>query len=148
MLPEPFDLTGRVALVTGAGSADGIGFATARLLGELGARVALAATTDRVHDRAGELNDVGIDAVGVVADLTDEGQVHRAVDEVVRGLGGPAILVNNSGMTSVSVPALTPTESGGAESGKPPSCPSSSGSARSPATSTPPSWPPGRCSPG
>ena len=89
MLPEPFDLAGRVALVTGAGSSDGIGFATARLLGELGARVALAATTDRVHDRAGELKDVGIEAFGVVADLTDEVQVRRAVDEVIRELGGP-----------------------------------------------------------
>ena len=118
MLPEPFDLTGRVALVTGAGSPAGIGFATARLLGELGARVALTATTDRVHDRAGELTDLGVEAVGVVADLTEEDQVRGAVDEVTRVLGVPAILVNNAGMTSVSVPALTPAETGGAESGR------------------------------
>jgi 3-oxoacyl-[acyl-carrier protein] reductase len=42
---ELFSLTGRVDLVTGAGAPDGIGFATARLLGELGAAVAVAATS-------------------------------------------------------------------------------------------------------
>jgi 3-oxoacyl-[acyl-carrier protein] reductase len=45
----PFDQSGRVVLVTGAGSPSGIGMATARLLGRLGAAVVLGATTDRVH---------------------------------------------------------------------------------------------------
>jgi len=54
----------RVALVTGAGSPDGIGFATARLLGSGGARVAVTATTDRIVDRAEQLQDEGIDAAG------------------------------------------------------------------------------------
>ena len=42
---------GRVALVTGAGSADGIGFATARLLRDKGAKVAITSTTDRIFER-------------------------------------------------------------------------------------------------
>ena len=46
---------GRTALVTGAGSADGIGFATARLLLAAGARVAITSTTDRIYDRLAEL---------------------------------------------------------------------------------------------
>ena len=43
-LPNQLDLRGHTALVTGAGSPVGIGFATARLLGSLGARVAITAT--------------------------------------------------------------------------------------------------------
>jgi 3-oxoacyl-[acyl-carrier protein] reductase len=109
-----FSLTGRAALVTGAGAPDGIGFATARLLGELGATVAVAATTERVHDRAAELEKQGIKAVGVVGDLTDEAATSRLVDEVTAALGAPTILVNNAGMTSVSGPALA----AGAESGR------------------------------
>lgn len=49
-VPPAWSLAGRTALVTGAGSASGIGFAAARMLGELGAGVILTATTDRVMD--------------------------------------------------------------------------------------------------
>jgi 3-oxoacyl-[acyl-carrier protein] reductase len=115
--PGAFDLTGRVALVTGAGSPYGIGFATARLLGELGAAVAVAATSERVHDRADELTAAGVRSVGVVADLTQEPQVRRAVADVTAVLGPPGVLVNNAGMTSVTAPAVTPDAAGGAESG-------------------------------
>ena len=101
-----FSLTGRVALVTGAGAPDGIGFATARLLGEAGASVAVAATTERAHERAEQLRSAGIEAYGVVADLTDEQQVRLAVAEVTDRLGRPTVLVNNAGMTSVTAPAL------------------------------------------
>ncbi len=117
MLPPPFDLTGRVALVTGAGAPDGIGMATARLLGALGATVAVAATTDRVHERAAELGAAGVESVGVVADLTDEEQVRAAVAAVTRALGPATVLVNNAGMTSVSAPTLDLAVSGGEESG-------------------------------
>ncbi len=111
-LPSSLDLRGRVALVTGAGSADGIGFACGRLLGRLGASVALAATTGRAHERAAELREQGVRAVGVVADLTDPAQVATLVEQVSRDLGAPAVLVNNAGMTS-----LGPTPGEGAESG-------------------------------
>lgn len=116
-LPPAFALTGRVALVTGAGSHEGIGFATARLLGSLGAAVAVTATTDRVHERAKELEVAGVDAVGVVADLTDEAEAVRTVEQVGAVLGPPTVLVNNAGMTSVSSPALSVDSPGGAESG-------------------------------
>jgi len=103
---NPFDLAARVALVTGAGSPDGIGFATALLLGRLGAAVAVTATTDRVHNRVDELRDQGIEAYGVVADLTSEGEAYRTVEHVERALGSPTVLVNNAGMTSVARPAM------------------------------------------
>jgi 3-oxoacyl-[acyl-carrier protein] reductase len=91
----PFDLTGRNALVTGCGSAEGIGFATARLLARLGARVAITSTTaDRLEARADELRAGGAEVFARVADLTDRGQ---ALDLVAAA--GPAdILVNAAGM--------------------------------------------------
>jgi 3-oxoacyl-[acyl-carrier protein] reductase len=115
-LPEAFSLARRVALVTGAGAPDGIGFATARLLGRLGAAVAVTATTDRVLKRTAELEAAGIAAHGVVADLTDEAEVARALAELSRTLGAPTVLVNNAGMTSVSAPAVSVDSAGGAES--------------------------------
>ncbi|MCU1440118.1 MAG: 3-oxoacyl-[acyl-carrier protein] reductase [Rhodoglobus sp.] len=97
-LPAAWDLGGRTALVTGAGSPSGIGFASARALGELGARVAITGTTDRIHERAQELRRLGIDAVGVVARLESA----RLVGELGEALAGasiePTILVNNAGM--------------------------------------------------
>lgn len=117
MLPAAVDLTDRTALVTGAGAPDGIGAATARLLGSLGARVAVTATSERVLQRADELRSAGVAAIGLVADLTVPAQVDRLVAEVGRSLGPPDILVNNAGMTSVTVPALDLASSGGEESG-------------------------------
>ena len=117
MLPEVFSLAGRVALVTGAGSAEGIGFATARLLSELGAAVAVTATTGRAHERAATLVADGGRAVAVVADLTDEDQVQRAVAEVTAALGVPTVLVNNAGMTSTALPSLSVDAGGANESG-------------------------------
>lgn len=86
---------GKIAIVTGAGSADGIGFATARALAAAGARVAITATTDRIHDRLAEL---GAGHAAFVADLTDSAQVAHLVAQVNAALGPPAILVNNAGM--------------------------------------------------
>lgn len=116
-VPAAFDLTGRVALVTGAGSAEGIGLATARLLGELGAAVAVTATTERAHERARELEMSGVKSLGVVADLTDEVQVQRAVGDVTAVLGAPTVLVNNAGMTSLAAPTLSRDVPGTPESG-------------------------------
>ena len=102
LLPPALDLTGCTALVTGAGSPTGIGMACARLLAACGARVVVAATTERVHERVAELTDAGWSASGVVADLsTSEG----AQEVVAAGLalgGGLDVLVNNAGMVSTA----------------------------------------------
>lgn len=97
-VPDTFDLTGRTALVTGAGSPEGIGFASARELGLLGAAVVITATTARVDDRVGELRALGIDATGIVARLETPELVDRVVAELGSREISPDIVVNNAGM--------------------------------------------------
>ena len=102
-MQDPDSLRGRVALVTGAGSAAGIGLAIARALARRGARVAVTATGDHVHERAAELRADGADTASFVADLTDPDQVARLVAEVTERLGPVDVLVNNAGMAQRGV---------------------------------------------
>ena len=95
------DFTGRVCLITGAGSPSGIGFCTAKILGKLGARVALVATTDRIFQRAEELCSLGIYAKGYIADLMDRSQVEAVISKISEDFGSIDVLVNNAGMTQV-----------------------------------------------
>src|SRR3546814_16122308 len=74
----------RGAIITGAGSSQGIGFAAARLLGAGGSRVVITSTTDRIFDRVRELRAAGIQAEGVVADLTDQAGVDAVVEGAAR----------------------------------------------------------------
>src|SRR5262245_21214632 len=96
------EASGRVALVTGAGSPTGIGYATARVLGREGASLAIGSTTDRIHDRARELRNLGYVADGFPADLTDRVAVDEMLARVRERFGRIDILVNNAGMVSVS----------------------------------------------
>ena len=98
------EVAGRVALVTGAGSPDGIGFACARILAREGAAVAIGSTTERIHERATELREAGAEAEGFVADLTDRPAAHALVDAVLARFGRIDILVNNAGMVTVDTP--------------------------------------------
>ncbi len=79
---EP-SLKGQTAIVTGAGSPAGIGFAIARGLLAGGARVAITSTTDRIYERARELDASGKNVIGIVADLTEESAARRIVDMVI-----------------------------------------------------------------
>src|SRR5881398_3356179 len=97
MLSKLFDLTGRVALVTGGSK--GLGKAMARGLARAGADVVVSSR----HE--GELKAALADILAgtgrrgeyVVADMTDRGDVQRLADEAVRLLGKVDILVNNAG---------------------------------------------------
>ena len=104
--PAAFDLSGRVAVVTGAGSPDGIGFATARLLAELGAAVMLSATSARIEARAEDLRQAGFDAAGIAGDLTDTGAAAGLVAAALRQWGRLDIVVNNTGMISTTKPVF------------------------------------------
>ena len=112
-IPAALDLSGRVAVVTGAGSPDGIGFATARTLAELGASVMITATTARIQDRASDLCGAGFDAAGFTADLTDAAAAPGLVSAALGRWGRLDIVVNNAGMISAAVPVF---ESGTVES--------------------------------
>jgi 3-oxoacyl-[acyl-carrier protein] reductase len=96
-------LSNRAALVTGAGSPTGIGFAAARALGREGLAVAVASTTDRIHERAAELAAEGIAAAGFTGDLTDAAATAAVVTGVRERFGRIDVLVNNAGMVNVGM---------------------------------------------
>ena len=90
-----FSLEGKRALVSGAGAPNGIGFAIAKTLRAQGAEVIITSTTNRIFERASE-----IDAVGFVADLTQVEDCQQLISQ----LPTLDILVNNAGMTSLTAP--------------------------------------------
>jgi 3-oxoacyl-[acyl-carrier protein] reductase len=95
--PDPASLSGRVALVTGAGS--GIGRATAIRLAGLGAAVGcLGRTAAKVDAVAEEIRGAGGTAVALHADVTDPDGVERAVGRLTDELGPVSILINNAGL--------------------------------------------------
>jgi 3-oxoacyl-[acyl-carrier protein] reductase len=96
---RPFDLARRSALVTGCGSAEGIGFASAAILTRLGARIAITSTTDRIHEREAELRASGAAVSAHVADLSDRDQAF----ELAAAVGDVDILVNAAGMVQTGV---------------------------------------------
>jgi len=88
------DLKHGKALVTGGSS--GIGYATARLLRDRGADVAICGRkADAVEQAASELG-----ALGIIADVSHEDDVVRMVQRVIGELGGYNILINNAGFGS------------------------------------------------
>jgi 3-oxoacyl-[acyl-carrier protein] reductase len=90
------NLKGRVALITGAGSTEGIGFATARMLAAQGADVAITSTTDRIHKRRAELGNDR--ALASICNLRNHEEASRLVTQVLAHFGRIDILVNNAGM--------------------------------------------------
>ncbi|MFV0523528.1 MAG: SDR family NAD(P)-dependent oxidoreductase [Acidimicrobiales bacterium] len=91
------DLSGQVALVTGASS--GLGNRFARTLAAAGASVAVAARrTDRLEDLAKEITAAGGTCLPVTLDVTDPASISAAVDAAENGLGPVTILINNAGI--------------------------------------------------
>src|ERR1700760_4927987 len=103
-----FDLSGQVALVTGASS--GIGRHLALLLAAAGAKVALAARrSDLLTEATREIQAEGGTAAPIVLDVTRPDSVAAAVAEAEASLGPLSVLVNNAGV-SVAKPVLEHTE--------------------------------------
>ncbi len=91
---------GRIALVTGAGSAEGIGFACARALAAAGAKVALTSTTGRIFER---LKALGEGHAAFTADLTRVAEVNELIAAVIAKFGVIDIVVNNAGMVQQGI---------------------------------------------
>lgn len=92
-----FDLSGRVAVVTGASS--GLGADAARAYAEYGADVALLARRrDRLEALAAEIEKTGRRALAVACDVSDEASVKAAVEEVIARFGKADILLNDAGV--------------------------------------------------
>ena len=111
-MTPPFNLSGAKALITGAGSPTGIGFASAQLLCQMGASVYITGARDRLNDRVSDLAGQGFTAAGCVADLTEFAAAETVVNNALEFLGGLDIVVNNAGMTSVNAPMQEVGEAG------------------------------------
>lgn len=112
--PAWLDLSGKAFLVTGTGSPEGIGYHAALAVGQLGGRLILTSQSSRCLERAEDLNALGIEALAMTCDLTNQTEVERlaklATDQNLYGL------VNNAGMTSVMEPMENTGEQGDLES--------------------------------
>jgi 2-dehydro-3-deoxy-D-gluconate 5-dehydrogenase len=96
MTPKPFDLRGKVAIVTGGNG--GIGLGMARGLAEAGASITIVGRNEaKSREAVAELQQRGASAISVVADVTDKAAVATMVERTVRELGRIDALVNNAG---------------------------------------------------
>ena len=106
---QMFDLTGKKAIVTGAGQ--GMGRSMAQALIGAGATVALIGRGQNVVETCREIDPTGKAALPFLADLSQREQIHRVFDEVMDAFGGELdILVNNAGIQRRHMPEYFPIE--------------------------------------
>src|SRR5271155_4197083 len=99
--PALFDLTGRVAVVTGGNG--GIGRGIALGLAQAGAAVAVLGRNDEKNQRVlSELKAIGVPSMAVKVDVTNRAGLEPALNKIERELGSLDILVNNAGNVSLS----------------------------------------------
>ncbi|HCK1672258.1 TPA: SDR family NAD(P)-dependent oxidoreductase, partial [Escherichia coli] len=90
-------LKNKVAIVTGAASVRGLGFATAKLFAENGAKVVIIDLNKEASETAAK--SLGDGHLGLAANVADEAQVSAAMEQVVAKYGRVDVLVNNAGIT-------------------------------------------------
>lgn len=100
-IPLLFDLTGRVAIITGGNG--GIGRGIALGLAAAGASIAIfGRNIDKNQRVLAELEAIGVRSLALQVDVTDRSRLEAALDEVEDALGSIDILVNNAGIVSSS----------------------------------------------
>ena len=101
--PKSFDLTGKVALITGASY--GIGMAIAKAMAANGATIVFNDIKQELVDKGiAAYEEAGIKAHGYVCDVTDEDAVNAMVAKITEEVGHINILVNNAGMLDGQLP--------------------------------------------
>lgn len=90
-------LEGKIAIITGAASAKGIGRAMARAFAKQGARVAILDLDEKAAQAAAA--ELGSDHIGLAANVADKTQVATAVEKVLAKYGRIDVLINNAGIT-------------------------------------------------
>src|SRR5664279_4708819 len=94
---ELFDLTGKVALITGG--THGIGMAIGKVLGQAGARICVNdLSEEKLENCKAEYKAAGIDVFTVVFNVTDEADVDKGISIIEKDIGFIDILVNNAGI--------------------------------------------------
>ena len=95
--PKSFDLTGKVALITGASY--GIGFAIATAMANCGATIVFNDIKQELVDKGlAAYKEAGIEAHGYVCDVTNEDAVNEMVKKITAEVGHINVLVNNAGI--------------------------------------------------
>jgi NAD(P)-dependent dehydrogenase (short-subunit alcohol dehydrogenase family) len=93
-----FDLTGRVAIITGGSI--GLGRQMAEGLAEMGANLVLCARKEeRCRQAAGELQRLGVKAIALACDVNDQSSIQQVVDSTVSQFGRIDVLINNAGIS-------------------------------------------------
>ena len=106
---ELFDLTGKVAIITGGGG--GLGRQMGRALAEMGADIVLCGRkAEHFEEAAAELRVLGVRALGLRCDVTSPDDVRALVDRTKAEFGRIDVLVNNAGRAWVAPAATMPVE--------------------------------------
>ena len=104
-----FDLSGKTAIVTGGNGGIGLGMALG--LAGAGADIVIAArNAEKTAQAVREIEALGVRAIGLTVDVTDEAQIRQMVADTVDALGRVDILVNNAGTVVRKTPDQTTTE--------------------------------------